>query len=94
MDKTGLQFVVEDGRRSKAEELQEMVIQDTGLSEEAREIFSLWLMSPLLGKFIAFFVPNCLARNTTGDYKSPSRDVLVSVGMGRFTQSAISAKTK
>ncbi|XP_064621374.1 putative FERM domain-containing protein FRMD8P1 isoform X2 [Lineus longissimus] len=48
MDKTGLQFVVEDGRRSKAEELQEMVIQDIGISEEAREIFSLWLMSPLL----------------------------------------------
>ena len=49
-DKTGLHLSVADGQRCEAGELFEMVMEEMKLPTEAREVFSLWLVSDLLGK--------------------------------------------
>jgi len=50
MDKTGIHFTVEDGQNAEAGELFDYVMEELSLPEEAREVFSLWLISDLLGK--------------------------------------------
>ena len=55
-DKTGLHLTVEDGQHAEAGELFEMVMDEKNFPHEAREAFSLWLVSDLLGKLtITFF---------------------------------------
>ena len=49
MDKTGLTLPVLDGQHAEAGELFEMVMQEQELPHEAREVFSLWMVSDLLG---------------------------------------------
>ena len=49
MDKTGINLTVEDGQHATAEELFEMVMDEMKFPHEAREAFSLWLVSDLLG---------------------------------------------
>lgn len=54
-DKTGLHLTVEDGQHMEAGELFEDVMEEMKLPSEAREVFSLWLVSDLLGmSFQAF----------------------------------------
>ena len=50
MDKSGLHLTVEDGQNAEAGELFEMVMEEMSFPPEARDIFSLWLVSDLLGK--------------------------------------------
>ena len=50
-DKAGLRLSVEDGQNMTAGDLFEMVMEDMKYPDEAREMFSLWLVSDLLGKF-------------------------------------------
>ena len=50
MDKTGINLTVEDGQHATAGELFEMVMDEMKFPHEAREAFSLWLVSDLLGK--------------------------------------------
>ena len=52
MDKTGLNLSVEDGQNVDAGELFELVKEEMKLSDEAREMFSLWLVSDLLGTYM------------------------------------------
>ncbi|CAD5122954.1 DgyrCDS11347 [Dimorphilus gyrociliatus] len=47
-DKTGISLNVDDGVNVTAMELFDMVYEETGLPNEGRETFSLWLMSNLL----------------------------------------------
>lgn len=49
MDKTGLHFEIEDGHVAEAGELFEYVMEELKLPTQAREVFSLWLVSDLLG---------------------------------------------
>jgi len=48
MDKSGLHLTVEDGQNAEAGELFEMVMEEMSFPPEARDIFSLWLVSDLL----------------------------------------------
>lgn len=48
-DKTGLHLTVEDGQHMEAGELFEIVMEEMTLPSQAREVFSLWLVSDLLG---------------------------------------------
>ena len=50
MDKTGIHFNVDDGQKAEAGELFEYVMEELQLPAEAREVFSLWLVSDLLGE--------------------------------------------
>ena len=50
MDKSGLHLTVEDGQNAEAGELFEMVMDEMKFVPEAREVFTLWLVSDLLGK--------------------------------------------
>jgi hypothetical protein len=45
----GLHLQVVDGQNVTASELFEMVMEEQGYPNEARELFSLWLVSDLLG---------------------------------------------
>ena len=56
MDKTGINLTVEDGQHATAGELFEMVMDEMKFPHEAREAFSLWLVSDLLGawQFLIF----------------------------------------
>ncbi len=56
-DKTGVHLKVEDGQHAEAGELFEMVMEEMKLSNQAREAFSLWLVSDLLGKLPNEFFP-------------------------------------
>ena len=47
-DRAGIYFHLEDGHLVRADELLELVIEEQGLPPEAREIFSLWFVSPIL----------------------------------------------
>ena len=49
-DKRGLRMSVEDGQNMQAGELFELVMEDMKFPDEAREMFSLWLVSDLLGE--------------------------------------------
>ena len=49
MDKTGINLTVEDGQHATAGELFEMAMDEMKFPHEAREAFSLWLVSDLLG---------------------------------------------
>ena len=51
MDKTGIHLVVDDGQNCQAGELFEMVREEMKFPESSREVFSLWLVSDLLGKY-------------------------------------------
>lgn len=48
MDKSGLQFTIEDGHGAEAGELFENVMEELRLPDIGREVFSLWLVSDLL----------------------------------------------
>ena len=50
MDKSGLHIVIEDGQNTEAGDLFEMVMEEKNFPPEARDVFSLWLVSDLLGK--------------------------------------------
>jgi len=50
MDKSGIQLSVEDGQHAEAGELFEMVMEEMKFPAVAREVFSLWLVSDLLGE--------------------------------------------
>ena len=50
-DKTGLDLMVDDGQHATAGELFEMVMEEMSFPEEARNIFSLWLVSELIGSY-------------------------------------------
>ena len=54
MDKTGINLTVEDGQHATAGELFEMVMDEMKFPHEAREAFSLWLVSDLLGAWHFF----------------------------------------
>ena len=47
-DRAGIYFHLEDGHLVRADELLELVIEEQGLPPEAKEIFSLWFVSPIL----------------------------------------------
>ena len=49
MDKSGLRFTIDDGHTKEAGHLFDNVMEELGLPAEAREVFSLWLVSDLLG---------------------------------------------
>ena len=49
MDKTGIHLAVDDGQNCEAGELFEMVMDEMKFPAVAREAFSLWLVSDLLG---------------------------------------------
>ena len=52
MDKTGIHLVVDDGQNCEASELFEMVMEEMKFPPAAREIFSMWLVSDLLGELV------------------------------------------
>ncbi|KAL8574241.1 hypothetical protein ACOMHN_065784 [Nucella lapillus] len=47
-DRAGIYFHLEDGHLVRADELLELVIEEQGLPQEAKEVFSLWFVSPIL----------------------------------------------
>ncbi|XP_059145353.1 putative FERM domain-containing protein FRMD8P1 isoform X2 [Physella acuta] len=47
-DRTGVHFTLEDAPQSKCENLIDLVINEQGLPPEASDIFSLWLVSPII----------------------------------------------
>ncbi|KAL8576115.1 hypothetical protein ACOMHN_001465 [Nucella lapillus] len=47
-DRAGIYFHLEDGHIVRTDELLELVMQEQGLPPEAREVFSLWFVSPIL----------------------------------------------
>lgn len=47
-DRAGIYFHLEDGHLVRADELLELVIEEQGLPPEAKEVFSLWFVSPIL----------------------------------------------
>ena len=49
-DKTGLHLTVEDGQHMEAGEIFEMVMEEMKFPASSREVFSLWLVSDLLGE--------------------------------------------
>ena len=49
-DKSGIHLTVEDGQHMEAGELFEVVMEEMKYPQEMREVFSLWLVSDLLGK--------------------------------------------
>jgi hypothetical protein len=56
MDKSGVHLTIDDGQNAEAGELFEMVMEEMRMHPSAREVFSLWLVSDLLGlsfKFVA-----------------------------------------
>ena len=50
-DKTGINLSVEDGQHADAGELFEIIMDEMRFPAVARDVFSLWLVSDLLGKF-------------------------------------------
>ena len=50
MDKTGLSLQVENGQNMHAGELFERIMTELDYPPQAREVFSLWLVSDLLGE--------------------------------------------
>lgn len=55
-DKTGVQLKVRDGQNIEAGELFELVMSVMKFPAEARESFSLWLVSDLLGTITCCFI--------------------------------------
>ena len=51
-DRKGIHVNLEDGHLAEAADLFEIVIEQRGLPPESEDIFSIWLVSPLLGKYI------------------------------------------
>lgn len=49
-DKTGISLNVEDGQNAEAGEIFEMVMEEMRFPNEARQAFSLWLVSDYLGE--------------------------------------------
>jgi hypothetical protein len=49
VDNFGLHLKVIDGQNATASELFEIVMDERGYPNDARELFSLWLVSDLLG---------------------------------------------
>ncbi|XP_071079069.1 putative FERM domain-containing protein FRMD8P1 isoform X4 [Haliotis cracherodii] len=47
-DRNGIFYSLEDGHLAQAEELLDMTMKEQGLSEVAREVFAIWLVSELL----------------------------------------------
>ncbi|XP_048259646.1 putative FERM domain-containing protein FRMD8P1 isoform X4 [Haliotis rufescens] len=47
-DRNGIFYSIEDGHLAQAEELLDMTMKEQGLSEVAREVFAVWLVSELL----------------------------------------------
>lgn len=47
-DRAGVYFHLEDGHTVRSDELLELVIDEQGLPPEAKEVFSLWFVSPIL----------------------------------------------
>lgn len=47
-DREGIYFHLEDGHLARADELLDLVIEEQGLPPEAKEVFSLWFVSPIL----------------------------------------------
>ena len=60
-DKTGINLSVEDGQHADAGELFEIIMDEMSFPAVARDIFSLWLVSDLLGKLQSGFIqiPKC-----------------------------------
>ena len=52
MDKQGLKLLVEDGQNATAGEIFELIMDESGYPAEARDVFSLWLVSDLLGELM------------------------------------------
>ena len=50
MDKSGIHLQVDDGQNCEAGELFEMVVEEMKFPPQVREVFSLWLVSDLLGE--------------------------------------------
>lgn len=50
-DRTGIYLSLEDGQDAETSDLMEIVLQEQGLPPECEDIFSLWLISPLLGQY-------------------------------------------
>ncbi len=46
---TGRLLSLENGRMTNAGEIKQMMIDNLALPEEAKDIFAIWLISPLLG---------------------------------------------
>lgn len=53
-DKSGVEFTVEGGKIASASDLHELVVETLELTNIAREMFALWIVSPLLGIFNSF----------------------------------------
>ena len=51
-DKTGIDLSVEDGQHADAGELFEYIMEEMTFPAIARDVFSLWLVSDLLGEFL------------------------------------------
>ena len=47
-DRAGIYFHLEDGNIARADELLELVIEEQGLPQEAKEVFSMWFVSSVL----------------------------------------------
>ncbi|XP_076452584.1 putative FERM domain-containing protein FRMD8P1 [Babylonia areolata] len=47
-DRAGIYFHLEDGHLARSDELLELVIEEQGLPQDAKEVFSLWFVSPIL----------------------------------------------
>ena len=52
-DKTGIDLSVEDGQHAEAGELFEIIMDEMKFPAVARDVFSLWLVSDLLGEFLS-----------------------------------------
>lgn len=50
-DRSGIHCTLEEGHNAEADDLFDIVLTDQGLPEECEDVFALWLVSPLLGKF-------------------------------------------
>lgn len=50
-DRSGIHCTLEEGHNAEADDLFDIVLADQGLPEECEDVFALWLVSPLLGKF-------------------------------------------
>ena len=50
-DRKGIHVNLEDGQLAEASDLFEIVLEQRGLPPESENVFSIWLVSPLLGRY-------------------------------------------
>lgn len=49
-NRSGIHMQLDEGHNAEAEELFDIVVQENNLPKECEDVFSLWLVSPILGK--------------------------------------------